>query len=255
MQPQILVVSDPPHGEVDIAAMSNTLGLDEETTRLKVAFPAPEILAASGPQRAHDIAEELRAGGLHTRVIAGDGLAALPWSRLATDLSFGEDALEARVHEGSITIPYSASMWAVSCMPPSGFSKESKVSLHEAMASRGGPTVAEALEWTPHLDLYAVTEEGVGRLSIVEAPRAALEEFERRFHRVGVDRRLDGVRPRQRFVAGEAGFDIDLRKAFSFGTLLLRQVLQSVSEELRDLPQYEYASRLSFATRPGAREP
>ncbi len=255
MQPQILVVSDPPHGDVDLAAMSSTLGLDEETTRLKVGFPAPEILAATGPQRAHDIAEELRSQGLETRVIAGDALAELPWPRLVSDLSFGESALEARANDGSITIPYSASVWAVSCMPPDGFSKEAHVSLHEAMASSGGPTVAEALEWTPHLDLYVVTAEGIGRVSIVENPTAALEEVERLFHRVGVDRRLDGVRPRQRFVAGEAGFDIDLRKAFSFGTLLLRHVLQSVSEELRDLPQYEYASRLSFATRAAATEP
>lgn len=255
MQPQILVVSDPPHGEVDLAAMSNTLGLDEETTRLKVAFPAPEILAATGPQRAHDLVEELRGQGLHTRVIPGDSLAALPWPRLAMDLSFGENALEVKVEGGSITIPYSASVWAVSCKPPEGFSKEATASLHNAMASSGGPMVAEALEWTPHLDLYANSPEGVARVTIVEKPWVALEEIERLFHRVGVDRRMDGVRPRQRFVAGEAGFDVDLRKAFSFGTLLLRQILQFISDDLRDLPQYEYASRLSFATRPGAMDP
>lgn len=255
MQPQILVVSDPPHGEVDVSAMSETLGLDEETTRLKVDFPAPEILAATGPQRAHDLAQDLGDQGLQTRVIAGDALAELSWPRLAVDLSFGQNALVANVEGGTVTIPYSASVWCVSCNPPEGFSKEAQVTLHEAMASSGGPTVAEALEWTHHVDLYAVTVEGARRLSIVEDPRTALEEIERLFHRVGVDRRLDGVRPRQRFVAGEAGFDLDLRKAFSFGTLLLRQVLQSISEELRDLPQYEFASRVSFATRPGSSGP
>ncbi len=239
MQPQILVVSDPPHGEVDVEAMSKTLGLDEETARLKVAFPAPEILAATGPQRAHDLVEELRSQGLHTRLITGDALADLPWPRLAMDLSFGENALGIQVEGGTLTIPYSASVWAVSCNPPAGFSKEATVSMHNAMASPGGPTVAEALEWTPHLDVYAVMPEGVGRVSIVQKPWFALEEIERLFHRVGVDRRLDGVRPRQRFVAGEAGFDIDLRKAFSFGTLLMREVLQSISEDLRVLTQYE----------------
>lgn len=250
MQPQILVVSDPPHGEVDVAAVSKVLGIDEETTRLKVAFAAPEVLAASGPQRAHDLARELAGHGLEIRVIAGDVLAEMPWPRLAVDVSFTDDALTAEVEGGTISIPYSASLWCVSCRPPDGFSKLAQVSLSEALASKGGPTVAEALEWTHHVDLYALTPQGVGRISLVADPQDALEEIERRFHRVGVDRRLDGVRPRQRFVAGEAGFDIDLRKAFSFGTLLLRQVLQSISDELRDLPQYEYASRLSFATRP-----
>ena len=71
-------------------------------------------------------------------------------------------------------------------------------------------------------------------------------ELEERFPRLDVDRRLENVRPRQRFVAGVADFDMDLRKAFSFGTLLLRQILESISPDLRDVPQFEYASRLSY---------
>ena len=39
---------------------------------------------------------------------------------------------------------------------------------------------------------------------------------------------------------------MDLRKLFSFGTLLLRQVLESISPELRDIPQYELGSRLAY---------
>jgi hypothetical protein len=55
------------------------------------------------------------------------------------------------------------------------------------------------------------------------------------------------VRPRRRFVAGEAGFDMDLRKHYSFGTLLLRHALGSVSDEIKDLPHYEFGSRLACA--------
>jgi hypothetical protein len=68
----------------------------------------------------------------------------------------------------------------------------------------------------------------------------------RYFHDIEIDSRLEGVRPRQRFVMGEQGFDLDLRKMYSFGTLLLRQALDAVSPELKDLTQYELGSRLAY---------
>lgn len=46
---------------------------------------------------------------------------------------------------------------------------------------------------------------------------------------------------------GEAGFDPDLRKRYSFGTLLLCHILDSISAELRDVPQYELGSRMAYA--------
>lgn len=251
MQPQILVVSDPPHGQVDEESVARTLGLDPETTTLKVAFPAPEVLAATGTQRAHELADELTAAGLHTRVIPGHDLAEIPWPRLARNPSFGPDGLVARAGEETVEIPYSADVWCVSCRPPEGLTTRSSVTMAE-VEGVAGPQVAEALEWTPHLDVYYGSGGVQRRITLVDDVPHSLEEIERLFHRVGVDRRLEGIRPRQRFVAGDQGFDIDLRKAFSFGTLLLRQVLQSISEDLRDLPQFEFASRLSFATRRGA---
>jgi hypothetical protein len=69
-----------------------------------------------------------------------------------------------------------------------------------------------------------------------ETMSSVIEECTRRFPRFWLDTRLDGVRPRRRFVPGEAGFDIDLRKHYSFGTLLLRHALSSISEDLKDLP-------------------
>ncbi|MDH3270785.1 MAG: hypothetical protein OEN56_05600 [Gemmatimonadota bacterium] len=250
MQPQILVVSDPPHGAVDHATIAATLGLELENTKLKVAFAAPEVLAVSGPQAAHDVAKALQTAGMHVRVVPGSDLADLPWPRLCSSVDFADSALRVRIGGDDIDVPYSASVWGVSCLPPTGFSAEASVSLDEARASGPGAVVAEALEWTPHLDLFAEWGGSLHRLTITDDPPHVVEEVERLFHRVTIDRRMENVRPRRRFVAGEAGFDIDLRKAFSFGTLLLRQVLQSISEELRDLPQYEYAARLSYATRP-----
>jgi hypothetical protein len=47
-------------------------------------------------------------------------------------------------------------------------------------------------------------------------------------------------------VAGELGFDPDMRKRYAFGTLLLRNLLESISSELRDVTQYELGSRLAY---------
>ena len=68
--------------------------------------------------------------------------------------------------------------------------------------------------------------------------------------RLHLDTRLENVRPRQRFIMGEAGFDPDQRKRYSFGTLLLCHILDSISPELRDVPQYELGSRLGYALSP-----
>jgi hypothetical protein len=79
-----------------------------------------------------------------------------------------------------------------------------------------------------------------------------LAECARRFQRLSVDARLENVRPRRRFVAGDAGFDVDLRKHYSFGTLLLRHALEEISPTLKDLPHYEYGSRLACVLGKGA---
>ena len=75
---------------------------------------------------------------------------------------------------------------------------------------------------------------------------AMLTECERRFSHIEVDQRLSGVLPRQRFAMGDMRFDPDMRKNFSYGTLLLRQALNSVSPELGDLTQFELGSRLAY---------
>ena len=78
-------------------------------------------------------------------------------------------------------------------------------------------------------------------------------EVKRRLHGLQLDERLAGVRPRARFIMGEAGFNPDQRKRFSFGTLLLCNVLEAIEPELRNLTHYEYGSRLAYALGPMSR--
>jgi hypothetical protein len=123
--------------------------------------------------------------------------------------------------------------------------------------------IAEALDGMAILDLYTFTDGELDRITIAndvadfaagvgmegglpaDRLKAMLAECARRFERLTVDARLENVRPRRRFVPGDAGFDMDMRKHYSFGTLLLRHALEEISPQLKDLPHYEYGSRLA----------
>ncbi|MDH3206572.1 MAG: hypothetical protein OEO79_08165 [Gemmatimonadota bacterium] len=264
METPTLVVSDPPHGDVDVDAAATLLGLDAAGTRLKVSFPAPEILSASEAGEAAEFAASLRGAGLTVSVLDGARLGGLPWPNLVSSLAFDQDGLTADLRDGSVHLPYESEVVAVYCKPPADFVMRSSVNAADAQARRDGPAIAEAIQWMANLDLY-FTEAGVlRRVSIVreltdfsslgalrgststESMAAVVQECRSRFGRLRFDARHENVRPRHKFVMGEAGFDPDQRKRYSFGTLLLCHILDSISPELRDVPQFELASRLCY---------
>jgi hypothetical protein len=265
LQPQILVVADPPHGDMDIDAVAATLGLAVDIARLKVAFPAPEVLSASNQYRANEVADALSDAGLSVRVFDGALLGSVPWGTPVSTFAFGDEGLRVRAGGEEAEIPSDEPVLAVYCEPPVGF--QAPFSRRTRGASPG-LSFAEDMEWVPRLDLYFERDGVLDRVMLVPGVtdfsrvadarsgddlaslRATVAECERRFTDLHLDARLEHVRPRQRFVMGETGFDIDLRKLYSFGTLLLRQVLDSVSPELRDLPQYELGSRMSYVLEP-----
>lgn len=249
MQPQILVVSDPPHSDVDHEAAARMLGLEPSDMRLKAAFPAPEILAASDRVRAEALGRSLTKEGLSIGVVDGYELAEVPWAEPATNPTLEEKVLSATLPGGrTVELPYGLPLLGVFLKPPPEIDRPPVTSPDDSGAVEG-PALADALEWSTHLDLYFGEGGRTRRIVLVEGAAELVDAIEERFADVDVDRRMQDIRPRQRFVAGEAGFDPDLRKAFSFGTLLLRHVMESISPELRDIPQYEFASRLSYVMR------
>ena len=252
METPTLVLSNPPHGDVDLDAVAKLLGLDAYVTRLKVNFAAPEVLSASGAEEAAEFADSLRNAGLTVAVLDGEALVGLPWPDPISALVFDESGMRATVLDGTVQVPYNAEVVAVYCQPPGDFSMNPAVDPAQAVASGHGPTIAEAIQWTSNLDLYVEQEGSLRRISIVPHLSgvdavSVIDELERRFRRLHLDTRLAGVRPRSRFIMGEAGFNPDQRKRYSFGTLLLCHILESISPELRDVPQYELGSRIAYA--------
>lgn len=244
---QTLVATNPPHGDVAYEEAAAILRLSVDNLISKVRFPAPEILTAAEDERARGVAWALANVGLGVKVVDGGALARVPWPTPAASHAFEDEALVVRTEGRELRIWYGEPVVGVSCRPPSGFAPSEGVPTEEhALSGDPGPALSEPLEWVEHLDLYVTGEGSVERFVIVNDVSDAVSQCERRFERITMDRRLEGVRPRQRFIPGEDAFDIDMRKAFSFGTLLLRQLLDSVSPDLRDLTHYEYGSRLAF---------
>ncbi len=127
-------------------------------------------------------------------------------------------------------------------------------------------SVAEALQRTAFVDLYYSDGAEIRRVSVAQGitdfsglgeakavvssanVNAFILECERRFDHLDIDDRLVDIRPRQRPMVGTTT-DREDRRLFSFGTLALSVLLESVSPELKDLTQYDLGSRLSYLMR------
>jgi hypothetical protein len=268
VDPLILLVSDPPHGTVDHQAVAEILGLDDRDAVPKLDFAAPEIFVAWEAARATEMARDLRAAGVRLATIEGIELTKIPWPSLVSSFEFASDRLVTRLDAEEVTVPYDRPVLAVFCAPPDGFPASGPLG-DEPRGTPDGPDglglmIAEAIQWMSVLDLYVEWDDGLERITIArdaadfaglgpvatkqsgsQNMRTLLDRCRKSFTGLRIDDRLAGVRPRQRFVMGDTSFNLDLRKRFSFGTLLLQQALESISPSLRDLPQWELASRLA----------
>jgi len=220
------------------------------------------VLRASDSERALPFTHLIADAGLKVVVIDGDELARVPWPAPLTTLAFTPQGLVGRFQDRDILVRYDEAVLGVLCRPPAQYTRPKGPPL---TLSTQGLALAESIDGMTILDLYVEREGTLERVTIAqdvldqaslgglrratpaESMKAILDECAQRFPRLWLDSRLDGVRPRRRFVAGETGFDVDLRKHYSFGTLLLRHALASISDDLKDLPHYEFGSRLACA--------
>ncbi len=113
-----LIVSNPPHGEVDPARAAPGLGLAPAELRMKANYPVPEIwLAATEAVKMEESAAELTAAGLHVAIVAGEALGALPPREEMQSFVFSDAGLVAMVEAAEVTLPYDAAATAVYCTP------------------------------------------------------------------------------------------------------------------------------------------
>jgi hypothetical protein len=262
MKSPTLVVSNPPHEDVDVEAAADLLGLDVFAARLKSTFTAPEILGAAGPDGAVQLAVALRKSGFRVTILPGATLAALPWPDPVSHLTFDDACLRVYTGGRSLEIDYDTETVGVFCRPPEDYGRERPIDLGQAIASGHEPTIAEAIQQRGFIDLYCLLEDALRRVSIV--PRMfgteaedVVRELDRRFRDLRLDRRLEGVRPRARFVRHDdedTHPDALQRRGYSFGTERLSDLLWSIDPELSEMTQFELGSRISCSLDPPGAE-
>ncbi len=255
MENRTLVISNPPHrheDDIDLDTVSRLLGLDIYVTRLKAKFSAPEILSAAEPNDALRFAAGLRNAGLSISVQSGNEMGDPDWPLPVSTLILDESGVRAGADDDTVHIRADEEVFGVYCRPPEDFRMEAAVDPKQAIASGHGPTIAEAIQWMGILDLYTRASGELRRVTIVPElldldPDKVVSDVTRKLRGLEIDRRLEGVRPRGRFVMGEGDFDPDQRKRYSYGTLLLCHILESISPELRNITHYEFGSRLAYS--------
>jgi len=113
-----LVVSNPPHGEVDPAQAAPALGLTPAEVRMKANYPVPEIwLAGEEDRRMQEAADTLGESGLVVTLVSGGALRDVPPRSSVTSFAFGEGGLSAQTDDGAVELPYDAAVTAVYCTP------------------------------------------------------------------------------------------------------------------------------------------
>ncbi len=291
MENPTLVISNPPHEDIDPALAAPCFGLSPAEVRMKANYPIPEIwLADSAEGRIDPTVDILRMAGLNVVSVPGKTLAKIPAQVAVKSFAFTEAGLTLNVEDSQVELSADGALVAVFCQPRAGGDRSSGVGsnpLTEGLRQRksgvfmardslmgfGGRacmagTDDEEESESPFLDIYIgggddgpsmrltviqnqVDFSGLGDL---ELPRRNdnmvmfVAEFESKLTGAHLDRRLQDMQPRARAMVSQRTAITGERKGFSFATAALSQLVGSISPDLKDMSQFELASRLAYIT-------
>lgn len=113
-----LVVSNPPHGDMDHWQAAPYLGLASAEVRMKANYPVPEIwLADTDQSKMGEAAEMLRKAGLNVVVLAGDDLFHVPPQAVVQSFAFTDTHLGAVLADSKVELAYDTPITGVLCTP------------------------------------------------------------------------------------------------------------------------------------------
>ncbi len=273
-----LLVSDPPHGEVDAAEAAPYFGLAAAEVRMKANYGLPEIwFAGEDEAKLQDTSTALEAVGFNSVLVAGSDLIEIPGQSPAVSFGFTNEGLSVEGDDSEWTMAYNVPTLGVLCRPRGGAldarQPTKSITSHFLSSGRMGPgrpsPGSGKVDAGPSafLDFYVSSDAGLLRISVVQEitsfsqlpgnPSSGLSpmqnlvaECEDRFENVHVDRRLEDMtlRGAARVVTEGAPGPGPTRTGFSYATEALAGLLGSLSPDLTDLPQPDLSSRLAYLT-------
>ncbi len=264
-----LLLSNPPHGDVDAKIVAEAFGLSAAEARMKTNFPSPEIWFADEDVDAlKKTGGALMKAGAKVRIIKGSMLTVIPRADQMTSFAFGPDGFTAQLRSSDeFTAPYNTRLVIISSKPTASPDLDTERpttqlgrrsgGVVEGIIGKGNPKDATAKgsgipdnsvdAW--FLDLYFVVQSKVKRLRAwsggtdyaglkVELKPVArqnhaefLNQLRQRFPQAAVDERLvDTPTPKASVISGKG----------------LPAVLESIDADLKGVGMSDLQSRLVF---------
>ena len=114
-----LLLSNPPHGEIDVAVIAGSFGFTAAEARMRANFPAPEIWFADTDLDAlKRTGGALMKGGAKVRIIKGSMLCAIPPADHVTSFAFHSERFAVQLQsDSSFSVAYDARLIIVSSRP------------------------------------------------------------------------------------------------------------------------------------------
>ena len=116
-----LLVTNPPHGDVDAKMVAEAFGLSAAEARIRANFPSPEIWFADDNLDAlKKTGGALMKAGTKVRIIKGSMLTAIPRADQMASFAFGPDRFTSQLHSADeFSAPYATRLVIVSSKPRS----------------------------------------------------------------------------------------------------------------------------------------
>ena len=270
-----LLISNPPHGDVNTAEAAHQFGLTAAEVGMKANYGLPEIWFAAEDETLVNTAAALDAAGLKTVLVAGSDLLEVPPQNPAASFAFADEELQIDGDESGWTLAYDTPVIAVFGRPrvepedsraPASSIASQLSSWGRGFRRLGSDAGPVGFGDSPFLDLYVPSETELLRISIVpgitdfsllpdnlphglSAMQNLVAECENRFENAHVDRRLVDMTLRgiARVVTGGSSPN-PARTGFSYATQALADLLASLSPDLKDVAQADLSSRLAYLT-------
>ena len=240
-----LAISDPPHGRVDLRKAAPTLGLAAGDLRMKAIYQVPEIWLADTDRRQVERATQtLRKAGLNVRVVSGDRLLEVPRQGAVISFSFTEHQFVAALAHATARLAYDEQVFAV--LGVEGAAGQPKDSVFfDIYRSREGEVmrlwiVQDGVDFSGLGDQKVPSQAGNMRKFVTE--------WESRFQRATVDRRLVNLQHRRPRTPATPGPALEQRKGFSFASRGLSELLDTIAPDLQGTGHSDFSSRLVYLT-------
>lgn len=245
-----LIVSNPPQHQPDFEVAAPVFWLTAVELRMKANYNIPEIWFADADDDAISAtANYLREAGFRFCEMHGQDIADVPNQQSVNSFSFGDSSLELNIGQTRLQLGYDRQVFAILCQPQAKGKSESadRIPFLDLITTREGElnraTVFETV--ADFSGLPETPKDSADNLAMLVA------ELENRCSQVNIDKRLVGMRLRDRQTV-PAVPDPDQargRKRYSYATSELANLLESIAPDLKDISQPDLSSRLIYLTR------